>query len=178
MRPQPGYTDDDTLELPRITVSSPNAAEPPEPSPVFVDSSGRRQRRVRRLGWLLVVPAAAYVVLVLSSLFGGPTLRSPFLPAPRVADAAPSKAPAAEPGPSASAAPRRTAGPAGPAGPASPAPAAAVPAKPAAGNGSGTAPTARPTTAATGAAPSPGANGHGRPTAPPGQGGGKPTAKP
>ncbi|MFD9727555.1 hypothetical protein [Streptomyces sp. NPDC059072] len=175
MRPQPGYTDCDTLELPRITVSPPNAAEPPEPSPVFVDSSGRRQRRVRRLGWLLVVPAVAYVVLVLSSLFGGPTLRSPFLPAPRVADAAPSRPPAAEPGPSASAAPRRTAGPA------SPVPAAAVsaaPAKPAAGNGTGTGPTARPTTAATGAAPSTGPNGHGKPTAPPGQGGGKPTAKP
>ncbi|MFE2168153.1 hypothetical protein ACFXB3_24310 [Streptomyces sp. NPDC059447] len=180
MRPQPGYTDYDTLELPRITVSSPNAAEPPESSPVFVDSSGRRQRRVRRLGWLLVVPAVAYVVLVLSSLFGGPTLRSPFLPAPRGVDAAPSKPPAAEPGPSASAAPRRTAGPTGPA---SPVPAAAVsaaaaPAKPADGNGPGTAPTARPTRAATGAAPSPGPNGHGRPTAPPGQGGGKPTAKP
>ncbi|MFB6614429.1 hypothetical protein ACIGFK_11385 [Streptomyces sp. NPDC085524] len=174
MRPQPGYADDDTLELPRITVGSPSAAEA-EPSPVFVDSSGRRQRRVRRLGWLLVVPAAAYVVLVLSSLFGGPTLRSPFLPAPRGADAAPSKAPAAEPQPSASTAPRRSAVPVGAT---SKAPSSTAPDKPAAGPGSGTAPTTRPTTAATGAAPSPGSNGHGRPTSPPGQGGGKPTAKP
>ncbi|MFJ8011681.1 hypothetical protein [Streptomyces sp. NPDC096339] len=177
MRPQPGYTDTDydTLELPRITAGSPSAAETDEPSPVFVDSSGRRQRRVRRLGWLLVVPAVAYVVLVLSSLFGGPTLRSPFLPAPRGVDAAPSKAPAAEPSASASAAPRRTTTPGGPA---SPAAASTAPDKPPAGTGPGQAPTARPTTAATGAAPSPGSNGHGRPTSPPGQGGGKPTAKP
>ncbi|MFD7558240.1 hypothetical protein ACFV9E_27310 [Streptomyces sp. NPDC059835] len=175
MRPQPGYTDHDTLELPRITVGSPNAAEPAEANPVFVDSSGRRQRRVRRLGWLLVVPAVAYVVLVLSSLFGGPALRSPFLPAPRGVDAAPSKAPAAEPQPSASAAPRRSATPAAAA---SQVPAPPTPDKPAPGNGSGTAPTTRPTTAPTGPAPIPGSNGHGRPTAPPGQGGGKPTAKP
>ncbi|MFC1431427.1 hypothetical protein ACEZDB_12320 [Streptacidiphilus sp. N1-3] len=47
----------------------------------FVDSSGRRQRRVRRLGRLLLVPAAAYVALLVSTLLGGPTVRSPLLPA-------------------------------------------------------------------------------------------------
>ncbi|WP_329383147.1 hypothetical protein OG625_20835 [Streptomyces sp. NBC_01351] len=180
MQPQPGYADDDTLELPRVRVAAPSAAEAAEPSPVFVDSSGRRQRRVRRLGWLLVVPAAAYVVLVLSSLFGGPTLRSPFLPAPRGADAAPSKSPAAEPSPSASAAPRRSATPTGAASH------TPTPGKPTAGNesgnetgnGSGTAPTAQPTTGGNGASPGAGSNGQGKPTAPPGQGGGKPTAKP
>ncbi|MGR4881353.1 hypothetical protein ACIPUC_18375 [Streptomyces sp. LARHCF249] len=176
MRPQPGYADDDTLELPRVRAASPSTAGAAEPSPVFVDSSGRRQRRVRRLGWLLVVPAAGYVVLVLSSLFGGPTLKSPFLPAPRSADAAPSKAPAAEPGsPSASAAPRRT--PAAPA--ASQAPAPPAPASQAT-TGSG-APTAAPTPPApngNGASPGSGSAGQGKPTARPGQGGGKPTAHP
>ncbi|MEV7519403.1 hypothetical protein [Streptomyces sp. NPDC091371] len=172
MRPQPGYADDDTLELPRITAASPSPAEAAEPSPVFVDTSGRRQRRVRRLGWLLVVPAAAYVVLVLSSLFGGPTLRSPFLPAPRVADAAPSTSPAAEPRPSASAGPRRSAAPTGAASQ------APSPGRPSAGNEPATAPSTRPTTAGAGASPAAGSNGHGKPTTQPGQGGGKPTAKP
>jgi hypothetical protein len=48
--------------------------------PVFVDSSGRRQRRVRRIGRLLAVPAAAYLALLLSSVLGGPTVSSPYLP--------------------------------------------------------------------------------------------------
>lgn len=179
MRPQPGYADDDTLELPRIHVASPSAGEAAEPRPVFVDSSGRRQRRVRRLGWLLVVPAAAYVVLILSSLFGGPTLRSPFLPAPRGADAAPSKAPAAEPSPSASTAPRRTAAPAGATSQA-PAPTGPGPG-PLTTAGSSAAPTASPTLPSAngnGASPGSGSAGQGKPTARPGQGGGKPTAHP
>ncbi|MET9854910.1 hypothetical protein ABZY57_18435, partial [Streptomyces sp. NPDC006450] len=84
-----------------------------DPSPVFVDSSGRRQRRVRRLGWLLVVPAVGYVVLLLSSLFGGPTLSSPLLPLPhpsQAPDSAQSKAPTASPKPGSGAAPKRTGG--------------------------------------------------------------------
>ncbi|MFE2329081.1 hypothetical protein ACFXD5_35145 [Streptomyces sp. NPDC059385] len=194
MRPQPGYTDHDTLELPHIRVDAsgapeapggpgaPGAPGTPRSRPVFVDSSGRRQQRVRRLGWLLVVPAVAYVVLVLSSLFGGPTLRSPFLPAPRGVDAAPSKPPAAEPRPSASPVPRRSVVPVGGA---SRAPAPTAPAKPTAGTGSGsgtetgsgTAPTSRPSWAGNGNTQGTGSNGHGKPTAPPGQGGGKPGDK-
>jgi hypothetical protein len=50
--------------------------------PVFVDASGRRQRRVRRIGWVLVVPAVAYVGMLASTLLGGPTVNSPFLPLP------------------------------------------------------------------------------------------------
>lgn len=50
--------------------------------PVFVDGSGRRQRAVRRLGRLLVVPAAAYAALLISSALGGPTVSSPYLPVP------------------------------------------------------------------------------------------------
>lgn len=50
--------------------------------PVFVDPSGRRQRRVRRLGRLLVIPAAGYVALLLSAALGGPSVDSPYLPLP------------------------------------------------------------------------------------------------
>jgi hypothetical protein len=50
--------------------------------PVFVDASGRRQRRVRRIGWVLVVPAVAYIGMLASTLLGGPTVNSPFLPLP------------------------------------------------------------------------------------------------
>ncbi|HEY5834510.1 hypothetical protein [Streptomyces sp.] len=51
-------------------------------APVFVDASGRRQRRVRRLGRFLVIPAAGYVALLLSALLGGPSVPSPYLPLP------------------------------------------------------------------------------------------------
>ncbi|CAG7646105.1 hypothetical protein [Actinacidiphila bryophytorum] len=50
--------------------------------PVFVDPSGRRQRRVRRFGRLLVIPAAGYVALLLSAALGGPSVDSPYLPLP------------------------------------------------------------------------------------------------
>ena len=69
---------------------------------MFVDASGRRQRRIRRLGRLLVIPAAGYVALLVSSLLGGPGVSSPFLPAPP----RPHTAPRAEPSPST--APRAT----------------------------------------------------------------------
>jgi hypothetical protein len=50
--------------------------------PVFVDSSGRRQRRVLRAARLLVIPAGGYVALLISALLGGPTLNAPFVPQP------------------------------------------------------------------------------------------------
>ncbi|MFE4969418.1 hypothetical protein [Streptomyces sp. NPDC056660] len=50
--------------------------------PVFVDASGRRQRRVRRAARLLVIPAGVYVALLVSTLLGGPTLSAPFVPLP------------------------------------------------------------------------------------------------
>ncbi|MFF1909149.1 hypothetical protein [Kitasatospora sp. NPDC058218] len=65
---------------------------------MFVDSSGRRQRRVRRLGLLLAVPAAGYLVLLASTVLGGPTVSAPFLPLPAPPSAAP-PAPVDEPSP-------------------------------------------------------------------------------
>jgi hypothetical protein len=101
-----GSPDQDTLPLPRVSHDpageTPEQAEgdsqlAPSPSPVFVDSSGRRQRRVRRLGRLLVVPAAVYVALLVSTLLGGPTVDSPLLPLP-ASPAARSHAPGTPPG--------------------------------------------------------------------------------
>jgi len=68
------------LDPPRPDQATRRARRRTEPSPVFVDTSGRRQRRVRRIGWLLAVPAAGYLALLASSLLGGPTIDAPFLP--------------------------------------------------------------------------------------------------
>jgi hypothetical protein len=52
--------------------------------PVFVDPSGRRQRWLRVVGAFGVLPAVGYVFLLLSTVLGGPTVQSPFLPLPLV----------------------------------------------------------------------------------------------
>jgi hypothetical protein len=99
----PGAVHEDTVLMPRTVAGGPPArvgvpSQDAADSPVFVDASGRRQRRVRRFGWVLVVPAVAYVLLLVSTLLGGPTVRSPLLPAPPP-PAVESVAPVAEPGP-------------------------------------------------------------------------------
>ncbi|KJS59869.1 hypothetical protein VM95_24795, partial [Streptomyces rubellomurinus] len=102
-----------TVELPAVAepvVAEPVVAEPAEPAPppVFVDESGRRQRRMRRLGAVAAVPAGGYLVLLASTLLGGPTVNAPFLPLPQ--PAAPSApAPAAAPSDAPSAAPEAAA---------------------------------------------------------------------
>ncbi|MEU6069323.1 hypothetical protein ABZ864_33965 [Streptomyces sp. NPDC047082] len=48
--------------------------------PVFVDASGRRQRRALRAARLLVIPAGGYVALLIGALLGGPSISSPFVP--------------------------------------------------------------------------------------------------
>ncbi|WP_251072246.1 hypothetical protein [Streptomyces sp. ISL-43] len=185
MQRQPASTDDDTIPIPRIHGHSPSAPEPDSrawaaPSPVFVDSSGIRQRRVRRLGWLLVVPAAGYVVLLVSSLFGGPTLSSPFLPLPHtppVPNAAQSKAPPAAATTASTAPPKRDGTAASGAAQAPATPSAASPTR---GNTIGTTtPTAtRPAPSpGNGATPAPGPTNHGRSSSAPGQVG-KPTTHP
>ncbi len=49
---------------------------------MFVDPTGRRRRFARRATVLLVLPVAGYVALLASTLLGGPTVHSPFLPVP------------------------------------------------------------------------------------------------
>jgi len=81
-----------TVQPPPDAGRAPGADEPrPEhphaaARPVFLDPSGRRQRRVRRLGRLLAIPAAAYVALLLSTALGGPSVDSPYLPLPAAGD--------------------------------------------------------------------------------------------
>ncbi|MFJ3832826.1 hypothetical protein ACIPWI_33465 [Streptomyces sp. NPDC090046] len=180
MHPPFGIPDQDTMELFPGDIGAYGTAQvPPVPAaaeaPVFVDTSGRRQRRVRRWGYLLVVPAVAYVVLLMSTLLGGPTFQSPFLPS---AQAPHTPVPGGTAGPStrgpASSSTRPA--PAASHSGAAPAPAATtVTDKGTPGSGQS------PTKAATGPAdpaPSPRGGGRGRVTAPPGQGGGKPTGRP
>ena len=57
--------------------------------PVFVDVSGRRQRRLRRAGAFGVLLAVGYVcvlfsTVLFSTVLGGPTTHSPFLSLPPV----------------------------------------------------------------------------------------------
>ena len=75
----------DAGPAPEATAPRPGGP-PPAARPVFLDPSGRRQRRVRRLGRLLVIPAAGYVALLLSAAFGGPSVDSPYLPLPAAGD--------------------------------------------------------------------------------------------
>ncbi|MGW7436548.1 hypothetical protein [Streptomyces sp. NPDC054849] len=181
MHPPLGIPEQDTMELFLGDVGAPSTAQgPPAPaaaaSPVFVDTSGRRQRRVRRWGYMLVVPAVAYVVLLISTVLGGPTIQSPFLPS----------AQAPHPPEPQSTAGTRTGGPSTPgaarSGSPRPTPAASrggAP-SPAAATVTGGATPGGPTTTTEPAhpAPSPPGGGRGRATEPPGQGGGKPTVRP
>ncbi|MFF3600264.1 RodZ family helix-turn-helix domain-containing protein [Kitasatospora indigofera] len=149
-----------------------------EPAPVFVDASGRRQRRVRRFGRLLVVPAVGYVILLVSTLLGGPTVQSPFLPSAQAPRPPVSTPPAAPTTASPTAEARASTGPApgkaaAPAGRTVPAPTATAPETAPAGA------SVAPATTAPGNSDSlpTGAAGHGKPTSAPGRSG-KPTAKP
>ncbi|MFJ8361457.1 hypothetical protein [Streptomyces sp. NPDC093984] len=63
-------------------VPAPDAADSESVQPVFVDASGRRQRRVLRAARLLLIPAGGYVALLISAALGGPTLNTPFVPQP------------------------------------------------------------------------------------------------
>lgn len=65
-----------------LPVPGPDRPESASVRPVFVDSSGRRQRRVLRAARLLVIPAGGYVALLISTLLGGPSISSPFVPQP------------------------------------------------------------------------------------------------
>ncbi|MFI1303867.1 hypothetical protein [Streptomyces sioyaensis] len=75
----------DTAQLPVIDAPGHPVPEPDTPqggsaSPVFVDSSGRRQRRVLRAARLLLIPAGGYVAVLISTMLGGPGISSPFVP--------------------------------------------------------------------------------------------------
>lgn len=81
---------------------APALEQPAEDAPIFVDTSGRRHRKVRWLGWLLAVPAAGYLALLVSSLLGGPTVDAPFLPQGPAQSSTPPPAPTQEAAPQSS----------------------------------------------------------------------------
>lgn len=68
------------LDTPSSPVPGPDTPKSESVRPVFVDSSGRRQRRVLRAARLLVIPAGGYVALLISAVLGGPSLDAPFVP--------------------------------------------------------------------------------------------------
>ncbi|MFD3487307.1 hypothetical protein [Streptomyces sp. NPDC058665] len=53
--------------------------------PVFVDASGRRSKKLRRLGWVLAIASACYAVALVASLMGGDS-SAPWLQIPGVGD--------------------------------------------------------------------------------------------
>ncbi|GAA1599605.1 hypothetical protein [Actinoplanes couchii] len=81
----------------------------PEPAPVFVDSTGRRSRLLRRVALAFGVVLIGYVGLVSVSLAGGPISSSAVLPLPGLDDEPEPEAtppPTPEPAPSATASAR------------------------------------------------------------------------
>jgi hypothetical protein len=65
------------------TMVTPVTSASPETSdgPVFVDASGRRSRRFRRLGMLVAVACAVYAVVIVATLLSGNS-NAPWLPVP------------------------------------------------------------------------------------------------
>ncbi|GGW24165.1 hypothetical protein [Streptomyces alanosinicus] len=92
----------DTQPIPFVPGPEPESEPDPdtlegEPAgPVFVDVSGRRQRRVMRAARLLMIPAAGYVALLISTVLGGPGVSAPFVPQPDSAHRAPPRVTASD----------------------------------------------------------------------------------
>lgn len=88
--------------------------------PVFVDESGRRSKKFRRIGWILALACAGYAVTLVIALIGGnsnaPSLLIPGGADGEAATAEASPAPASDP--SAPAAPAEFTGAPSPSGPA------------------------------------------------------------
>lgn len=53
--------------------------------PVFVDASGRRSKKLRRLGWVLAIASACYAIALVAALIGGSS-SAPWLQIPGVSD--------------------------------------------------------------------------------------------
>ncbi|MEU4497472.1 hypothetical protein AB0F96_29495 [Streptomyces sp. NPDC023998] len=69
------------LDVRGRTLGEPAAPVPQESSdgPVFVDESGRRSKKFRRVGWLLAVACACYAITLVAALLGGNSA-APLLP--------------------------------------------------------------------------------------------------
>ncbi|MER5973876.1 hypothetical protein ABT112_29895 [Streptomyces sp. NPDC002055] len=66
-----GLDDDEpTRQLPEVSLGGPPGTDE-DGGPVFVDSSGRRRRKLRRIGWILGAGCAGYAAVLVYSLLGG-----------------------------------------------------------------------------------------------------------
>lgn len=75
------------LPAPASEATGPTAARAADGSdgPVFVDASGRRSKKLRRLGWVLAIASACYAVALVAALMGGSS-SAPWLQIPGVSD--------------------------------------------------------------------------------------------
>ncbi|WP_328317746.1 hypothetical protein [Streptomyces sp. NBC_00388] len=64
---------------------APISDAPAPDTPVFVDASGRRGRKYRRIGWLVALACASYAALLVSTVVGGSST-APWLLIPGPAD--------------------------------------------------------------------------------------------
>ncbi|MFE2640728.1 hypothetical protein ACFXKF_39435 [Streptomyces scopuliridis] len=71
-------------QLGELPSDSGSLAEEPE-GPVFVDSSGRRSRKLRRAGWVVAAACACYAMTLVVSVIGGNS-SAPWLQIPGRAD--------------------------------------------------------------------------------------------
>ncbi|MEV6290528.1 hypothetical protein AB0M41_08870 [Streptomyces sp. NPDC051896] len=88
--PEPGWSEQNwgsgqNWETEPVPESEPGTSASEPERPVFVDSSGQRQRRALRAARLLMIPAGGYVALLISTLLGGPSVSAPFVPQPDTA---------------------------------------------------------------------------------------------
>ncbi|WP_344781303.1 hypothetical protein [Microbacterium kribbense] len=71
-----------TAQTRRSRRASASTARPAAGIPVFLDTTGRRLRRVRVAAGAVVAAALCYAVLLVSAMVGGPTIDAPLLPQP------------------------------------------------------------------------------------------------
>ncbi len=140
----------------------------PADRPVFVDESGRRSRRLRRIGMAVALACGAYAVVIVATLMSGSS-DAPWLPVPGQKDNPPAgqvdspplpegSAPAGDTGATAPGGTPSTGGTTAPA----PAPTAVIPEATAGAGRTGT--SAKPSPTATGTTPRPGTGGGTAPT--------------
>ncbi|GFH33852.1 hypothetical protein SCWH03_00520 [Streptomyces pacificus] len=64
----------DSVEFRKLQAGGKPSEEPPQEDadgPVFVDESGRRSKKFRRIGWVLALACAGYAVTLVVALIGG-----------------------------------------------------------------------------------------------------------
>ncbi|MDT0435796.1 MULTISPECIES: hypothetical protein [Streptomyces] len=92
----------------RQAAGAPSGAQDGADRPVFVDESGRRSRRFRRLGMAVGLVCAVYAVVIVVTLMSGSS-DAPWLPVPGQRDDKPAGQVDTSPAPSVSSAPSATA---------------------------------------------------------------------